>query len=107
MDLLSNSRVCGVESGSMSVVSGKLKSPAMKLVHTCGGGRCFLIVLRVEHIRFGVQCGGRWRLTNAYILVEVLTYVIRMRPGVMTVDHISCCCGIHSFCMAVSSPPCV
>ena len=57
----------------MSVVSGTLKSSAIKLVHTCGCGRCFLIVLRVEHIRFGVQCGGRWRLTNAYIFVEVLT----------------------------------
>ena len=43
-DLLSSSRVCDVESGWMSVASGKLRSPAMKVVHTCGGGMCFFIV---------------------------------------------------------------
>ena len=46
--LLWSNRVCAVESGSMSVVSGKLKSPAMKVVQVCGGGMCFLTVLRTE-----------------------------------------------------------
>ena len=40
-------RVCGDESACMSFVSGKLKSPIRKVVHTCGGGMCFRIVLSV------------------------------------------------------------
>lgn len=48
LDLLSCSRVCGVESGCMSVESGKLKSPAMKVVQICGGGMCLWIVRSVR-----------------------------------------------------------
>ena len=44
MDLLKRSRVWGVESGCMSLESGKLKSPTMNDVHLCCGGRCLLIV---------------------------------------------------------------
>ena len=91
----------------MSVVSGKLKSPATNVVHVFGGGMCFFVVWRLKYTRFRFQCGGRWRLTNAYISVGVVTYVIRIRPGVMAVDQSSCCVGSHSFRMVVSSPPCV
>ena len=58
-DLFRSCCVRGVESGCMSVVSGKLKSPARNVVHVCGGGMCLLMVCSVLLIWLGDQCGGR------------------------------------------------
>ena len=53
MDLLRSSRVCGVESGWMSVESGKLKSPVMSVVQTRCGGKCLLIARSAACTRRG------------------------------------------------------
>ena len=51
LDLLISCRACGVESACMSVESGKLKSPMRYAVHMWAGGKCFLMVLKVDWIR--------------------------------------------------------
>ena len=55
----------------MSVESGKLKSPLMNVVHTRCGGKCLLMAPSAVSTRRGGHCGGRWRLTIAYMLVVV------------------------------------
>ena len=55
----------------MSVESGKLKSPVMNVVHTRCGGKCLLMAPSAVSTRRGGHCGGRWRLTIAYMLVVV------------------------------------